>query len=407
MVTDDLNALRLRQDGNASDIILHRVSNRPNTCNTPPHNTPPSNYAIFWQTFAEQYAFFAIHKMDWNAVDKIFRPQVTASTTLFELFQIFCQMIESLHDAHTGISAHDLKQWFGGYRDDPYHLDDARWTKAASLIESKYVHDGLRPFCKGSLQFGSVGDSLGYFRITNFSDYADPGGYANALQCLEQTLDAIFTGAPLRGLIIDVRLNRGGDDPLGIAIAARLTDKKYLAYTKVTRNSLDLNAPLRYTEPQPSWVLPSARPGFKGKVILLTGPDTVCAGETFTMALFGRQPLVTRIGRNTQGVFSDVLGRSLPNGWHFRLPNEIYFTVDGKAFDGSGIPPDISVPFFSASDLQAGTDRALESAIDQFPKFLADSWASSAGELHPRALSAPGVNFSAHTTPAVEPPACQ
>jgi len=124
----------------------------------------------------------------------------------------------------------------------------------------------LRRFCKSSLQFGIVGESLGYFRITNFFDYADPEGYANALQCLDQTLDAIFTGAPLRGLIIDVRLNRGGDDPLGIiTIGARLTDKKYLAYTKVTRNSLDLNAPLRYTEPQPSWVLPSARPVSKGK----------------------------------------------------------------------------------------------------------------------------------------------
>ena len=147
----------------------------------------------------------------------------------------------------------------------PITSTDARWKKAASLIESKYVHDGLRRFCKSSLQFGIVGESLGYFRITNFFDYADPEGYANALQCLDQTLDAIFTGAPLRGLIIDVRLNRGGDDPLGIAIAARLTDKKYLAYTKVTRNSLDLNAPLRYTEPQPSWVLPSARPVSKGK----------------------------------------------------------------------------------------------------------------------------------------------
>ena len=90
------------------------------------------------------------------------------------------------------------------------------------------------------------------------------------------------------------------------------------------------------------------------------------------MTLFGREPHVTRIGLDTEGVFSDVLGRSLPNGWRFRLPNEVYFTVEGKAFDGSGVPPDISVPFFSASDLQAGTDRALESAIDQFPKLSAD-----------------------------------
>jgi C-terminal processing protease CtpA/Prc len=49
-----------------------------------------------------------------------------------------------------------------------------------------------------------------------------------------------------------------------------------------------------------------------------------------------------RIGLNTQGVFSDVLGRKLPNGWSFGLPNEVYPTKDGKAFDGAGIPPDLA-----------------------------------------------------------------
>jgi len=44
------------------------------------------------------------------------------------------------------------------------------------------------------------------------------------------------------------------------------------------------------------------------------------------MALMGRAPHVTQIGLNTQGVFSDVLGRRLPNGWRFGLPNEVYLT---------------------------------------------------------------------------------
>ena len=96
----------------------------------------------------------------------------------------------------------------------------------------------------------------------------------------------------------------------------------------------------------------------------LTGPGTVSAGETFTQALMGRTPHITRIGENTQGVFSDVLGRRLPNGWRFGLPNEVFLTPDGKAFDGPGIPPDISVPVFAASDLAAGKDPALAKAIE-------------------------------------------
>src|SRR5947207_4226618 len=110
-------------------------------------------------------------------------------------------------------------------------------------------------------------------------------------------------------------------------------------------------------------VRPSPRPGFRGPVAELIGPYTLSAGETFTQAMMGRSPHITRIGENTQGVFSDVLSRKLPNGWQFGLPNEVFLTPDGKAFDGPGIPPDIAVPVFAASDLSAGRDPGMAKAI--------------------------------------------
>ena len=81
------------------------------------------------------------------------------------------------------------------------------------------------------------------------------------------------------------------------------------------------------------------------------------------MALMGRTPHITRIGESTQGVFSDVLGRTLPNGWNFGLPNERFLTQDGVAFDGPGVPPDEVVPVFPKSDLESGRDGALERAL--------------------------------------------
>jgi hypothetical protein len=136
---------------------------------------------------------------------------------------------------------------------------------------------------------------------------------------------------------------------------------QYLAYAKVARNNLD--GALRFTEPQEVWVMPSTRPYFHGPVVLLIGPDTVSAGETFTMALMEREPHVTRIGLNTQGVFSDVLRRTLPNGWRFQLPNEKYLTKDRQSFDGMGVPPEIRTPFFSPGDIERGRDSALEAAL--------------------------------------------
>ncbi len=161
--------------------------------------------------------------------------------------------------------------------------------------------------------------------------------------------------------MIDVRINLGGADPLGLAIASRLTGREYVAYTKEARADPDDRT--RWTPGQPSVVRPSDRPSFHGEVIELTGPLTISAGETFTQALMGREPHVVRMGENTQGVFSDVLGRRLPNGWRFGLPNEVFRDSEGKTFDGPGIPPDVDVPVYAESDLQAGRDRALEQIL--------------------------------------------
>jgi hypothetical protein len=352
---------RVHFDGAVSDIILHRISAKPKACEQKPENTPQKNYAIFWQTFAEHYAFFDLRHVDWQAVDKQFRPQVTSAAEPKELFRIFRGMIEPLQDAHTGITARGIQR-FNGRRPDANHLDPEGWLKAREIIGSKYVRGGLQSFCQGHVQFGTLQDSIAYLRVDSFNSYA-PGAYANELLALQSALDSVLRDAQqFRGLAIDVRRNSGGADPLGVEIASRLTGEKYLAYSKVTRNNLD--GPLHFTAPQETWVAASTRPGFRGKVVLLTGPDTISAGETFAMALMGREPRVTRIGLNTQGVFSDVLGRTLPNGWSFGLPNEVYLTKDGKAFDGPGVPPDVRVPFFSREELESGRDAALDKAME-------------------------------------------
>ena len=111
-------------------------------------------------------------------------------------------------------------------------------------------------------------------------------------------------------------------------------------------------------------IRPSSRPGFRGPVVEMIGPLTISAGETFTQALMGRTPHVARIGENTQGVFSDVLDRRLPNGWTFSLPNEVYRTPEGTTFDVRGIPPDITVPVFADDDVEAGRDPGMAKALE-------------------------------------------
>lgn len=167
----------------------------------------------------------------------------------------------------------------------------------------------------------------------------------------------------LRGLVLDLRINGGGSDALALQVAGRLTDRAYVGYAKRARN--DPADPGRHTRPQPVLVQPAAdRFRDTGPVAVLIGAETYSAGETLTQALMQRPLRTVRIGQNTQGVFSDVLERILPNVWTFGLPNEEYLTPSGgKTFDGEGIPPDIRTGNFLQEIAKGNHDSAYAQAL--------------------------------------------
>ncbi|WP_404829207.1 S41 family peptidase [Streptomyces albicerus] len=189
--------------------------------------------------------------------------------------------------------------------------------------------------------------------------FTDEESYAQWEAALEAALDKI-PWTRLSGLVLDVRVNGGGADPLGLRIASRLTDRPYTAYTKYARN--DPDDPTRFTRGEPITIRPHQGPRFTGPVAVLTGGLTISAAETFTQALMARTQAPVRIGQNTQGVFSDTLDRALPKGWQFSLPNEEFRTADGTTFDGTGIPPQHRTPVFTEEEFEQGRDSALAKA---------------------------------------------
>ncbi len=361
----------LHFEGSASDVQISRLQEIPGICEPPTPNTPPANFEVFARTFDEQYISFGLKGANWRRIVADNRPKVTSQTTPAQLFDILQAMIEPFHDAHTAISAPSLKREFEGFRPGRYKLAEgeaeSRFKKREmpillNITERAYLDGPLKKLCNGQLQYGHIGKTTGYLRILAEGGYTRHGGSAADLVALEKALDDIFSDAALQALVLDLRINFGGSDQLGLAIASRLASDEYPAFTKYARLcSADRDA---WTVGQVSLIRPSPRPGFHGPVVELIGPLTISAGETFTQALMGRTPHVTRIGENTQGVFSDVLDRRLPNGWRFGLPNEVYRTPEGTAFDGVGIPPDIKVPLFAEADVAAGKDPALMKAIE-------------------------------------------
>ena len=345
----------------ASDMIIHRIDRKPAVCDAPTPNTPLSNFDVFAQTWAEQYGFFREKKVDWAVVVAANRPRVTEATTPEQLFDIISGMISPLQDAHSFIGAQAIKKSFGGVRKTPSFIEKREARDSAYALVSAHLTSPLQRFCEGRVEFGMLGPDVGYLRIRGFSGYSKDGGYETGLAALEAGLDTAFANTQgWKGLVIDVRINGGGADPYGLAIARRLTATPYTAYVKQARS--DPADATKWTEAQPSVVQPSTRPSFRGPVIELTGVQSISAAETFTQALMDRKPKIIRVGETTQGVFSDVLGRTLPNGWRFGLANE-RFVTDGKSFDNVGIAPDVAIESLTPAARATGKDAAVEKAL--------------------------------------------
>jgi Peptidase family S41/Tricorn protease C1 domain len=355
-------------DADAGDRALVRLPGLPARCAQAVPDTPVETFDVLWHSLAENYPFFARRGIDWRRVYGTYRPRVTAHTTAAQLRGIFADMIEPLHDAHVAVVAGDTV--VAGHRPGTTAPTARLDSKAVALVEHADLHHTLHTWCGGRVGYADLPGRLGYLRVSGFTGYTAADTYAANAAALDSALDDIFTTARtrgpgrLRGLVIDLRVNGGGDDPLGLALASRLTGRPFTAYAKRVRN--DPRDPDRFTAPRPITVAPGHAPHYTGPLAILTGGSTVSAGETFTQAMLQRSPRPTLVGENTQGVFSDILTRRLPNGWQLFLPDEEYLTPAGTTYDITGIPPDVSVPVLTPGQFAAGRDPAFPLAVSLF-----------------------------------------
>ncbi|MFM2313913.1 MAG: hypothetical protein RLZZ04_3189 [Cyanobacteriota bacterium] len=357
--TNDDDVKTVDIEGDSTEITLQRIDEKPEVSEQPTPNDPLTNFDVFWDTFAENYAAFPLKDVDWQAVREEYRPQVTSETTPEQLFEILSSAIEPLNDVHTRISAEDIGKTFRGERDDTDYEAAVQKIEQIKGITDQYLSEPLQSWGNGNISYGKLDSGAGYLRIDSFGEYTDSGKFEDDLAELNTALDTIFSQPDQpENLVIDLRLNGGGSDELALEIASRLADKPYLAYTGITRN--DPNDPSQFTEPQSVTIQPNDKPGFLGDVTLLTSRYSTSAAESFTESLIGREQDVVRVGENTQGVFSSVLTKTLPNGWKFGLGNQLYFTEEGKNFETEGIPADVQVPVFTDEDLANGRDSAIE-----------------------------------------------
>jgi hypothetical protein len=334
--------LRLEVTGSLNPIYADRAPTLPAHCaKTETPGTQAENYAVFWNAMAEHYPFFDLHGVDWAS-------RQTPSSD--DLWQAITSAMDGLDDGHLYI--HDGEQVYSpSVRPDWYEDRHAvRDATRASIV------GGLSHITDSGLWIGRASDDVAYVYIEHMETDTSFGGLPS--DTAKQAMAKVIAAFPrARAFIIDVRYNPGGSDDIALAYASFFTRTPTIAFSKSTRTRNGFTAQTEVmTQPDPRAV--------DKPVYLLTSGFTGSAAEIFTLAM-RELPNVTTMGTPTGGGLSDVLNFSLPNGWELGLSHQIYLAPDGSAFEGVGIPPDVTLPVDVAA-YKAGHDPLIAAALAEF-----------------------------------------
>jgi hypothetical protein len=299
--------------------------------------TFPEQFEVFWGAFDRQYPYFAYKDYDWDSVRTALGPQVAQVQSQAQLIALFKQAVQPLRDLHI------------------------TFTTPGGLIQATYVPTAAINWSQGAwLAIVNANgwvqkDNWGHARIGGVP-YIAIGGW-NTTQFKVAEFDAALESFRDDSvLIIDVRMNGGGNDSLATQVAGRFTGVAVLAEYTQGRSG---PAP-GLTAPQPHWLTPRGPWTFQGRVALLVGRGCFSSNESF-VAMMRELPNVTVMGDTTGGASGNPGSVTLGGGWSVMVPRTIIQTAQHAIIEWQGIPPDTVVPWRADLAL-VGRDTVIEFA---------------------------------------------
>jgi len=327
---------------------------------------PIHNADVFWHVFAENYAFFDLYDTDWYAMREAILDVDGYNDD--ELFTHFAAALAPLQDAHLFLIGNDaffspVPRWAFAADEQEDELD--------AIIADKYLVEGAfsqvaygteEDAVNNELFFGTLSDGTAYITIKSmrlFDARNQEGDYDTELAAITATFDRLEDYfADATSIIVDLRYNGGGSPLYALKVADWLSDvdgngiNETIFSTNVDHQSIIDT----YTYPLSK---NDARP-FQ-RVYILTDGGTASASEWLALQLAPASDVV-RVGGVSQGAFSTVLMRVLPNGWRVGLSNHFIRSAEGESFEKVGLAPDMLAPLTEAS-FAAGIDPALDAIL--------------------------------------------
>ncbi|MDD9173634.1 peptidase S41 [Aliivibrio finisterrensis] len=236
---------------------------------------------------------------------------------------------------------------------------DARWRHInySSLNYPSPITEGNEV----SFELKWLDEGVLYIALNSFHDRSIYQKFLESFHVIEKA----------QTLIIDIRLNGGGDGNIGAQILSHLTQRKLegskwetpkhiAAYKAWGRNLKDSNS----NNTLETGHAPTIYPHNNAHVVptfVLTSRYTGSAAEDF-LVYVDKVKHFTIIGESTNGSTGQILTLDLPGGGKARICTKRDFYPDGREFVGVGIKPDIYIER-KIDDIINERDVVLQQAI--------------------------------------------
>jgi C-terminal processing protease CtpA/Prc len=367
--------------------------------------------------------FWHVPDLDWNATYKTYIPQVLATKSTAEYYDVLERFYALLQDGHTGVYGPDELQTIpvpfqtrlvegrvlviGAY-DAKFDMQGVKpgdeivsinglpvkeWAqqKVAPYVTASSPQDRDERLYYRQLMRGKPGTvfhlvistptgkqsshdfAVGYHDpAPEFEFRILPGNVAYvALNEFENNTDADQWDkhwpeiVKAKAVILDLRRNGGGDDGVGAHILATLIDKPVPGPRQESPEWIATYRAWGQPQPMMRYPIESLPPDpthhFSGKVVMLTSANTFSAAED-AVVLFATSKRGVIVGEPSGGSTGQPLSFNLPGGGTARVCSKHDTFPDGTEFVGIGVPPNVKA-HLTREDLIHGTDSVLYAGL--------------------------------------------
>ena len=269
----------------------------------------------------DRYSYRDRLSIDWDQLLKSAEPSLLAAQSANEFARLAATTLAQAKDKHIWLQV--------GGETIPTYVNPSIVNANYKLL--KNLVPGLKPQGR-ALASGRWNDGIGYIGIATWDK--EKLGDGKAL------LDLLKSLADTKALIIDVRANGGGAEPLAQQFAGCFLSEPRLYAKNVYR---DATQPSGFTKPMERWLKPT--PGvsrYPGRVAVLSGPAVMSSNESFLL-MMKQAPDTTIVGARSQGSSGNPKPHELGNGVTLYLPSWKDLTAEGQELEGVGITPDIEI----------------------------------------------------------------